>query len=1010
MNTYLKNITKYFRQSLIDADRLCPSDKELLPALGIDKSKKPDDAYIALNKHVWLSGSIDSQLANQIINSKQPKGKPPLQEVELVLFPRVDLFRYQGGRGSNSKRRVLLPLVVFVRLQVGGQLLPSNKAPWIPRIWMAPNQSSTQPFCEFSVVDDFLTLQPFEGIESWQQLVAYCTAFLSAATGVALTPVHIEENKSSVTLYDLELHPEYELSQQCLLQTETSVVGAKENILKVIDVLLDRQTKTPLYQTFCAETSPSLRSYQNLQHDKSIAKLHVGQMSGEFPLSPNQRNALHHFLKQEVSEILAINGPPGTGKTTLLRTVVANLWTQAAMQEKEPPLIVATSNNNQAVTNILESFAKVDEEGLEEALKGRWIQEVNSYGLYCCASSKANKENPYLYLGPRGDGCMSKWQTQEFLISANAFFIERVTSWHGEPIVDISRAKKLLHQSLCDTKKTLEQGLTYLDAFQCIEQALVDKHASVETLVTSIEATRQLYDKITKNYNSTKSQLDALYLLWEERSIWVRLLMWLPPISKHEFRKTARLLNQWDLELDGLLDDVVEAWFTQQMRGHKTKLNEAQKLIFDLNTQLEKFNVAKDALALWIKQNKTITLFSKNMADQVIEIHDRILRFKLFKLATHYWEARWLLELKEFFDDNDSDKKSPTKTLRKLRRFSKLTPCFVSTFYMVPSTFMAGEYQDNVWMDVPLFNDIDLLIVDEAGQALPEVSAVSFSLAKRALIVGDTDQIEPVWSVPASIDRANLKLFDLLGGVQKYDEFWLRSGLLASSGNIMRVAQRQSHYHQFSELQRGLYLTEHRRCYDNIVSYCNALVYKGILEPLRGESKTDVPWGTMSMISVFESSKSYGGSRGNPGEAKSIAQWLLAEREKVLHYARSSNPKWVEKEDDEVLKLAVGIITPFSKQAVLIRGELKSKGITGLTVGTVHSLQGDERLLVIFSSVYGESDLSVGKFYDMGSNMLNVAVSRAKDSFIVFGHPEVFGASSAALPSGVLRSRLVAIN
>ena len=38
--------------------------------------------------------------------------------------------------------------------------------------------------------------------------------------------------------------------------------------------------------------------------------------------------------------------------------------------------------------------------------------------------------------------------------------------------------------------------------------------------------------------------------------------------------------------------------------------------------------------------------------------------------------------------------------------------------------------------------------------------------------------------------------------------------------------------------------------------------------------------------------------------------------------------------------------------------------------------------------------------------MLNVAVSRAKDSFVVFGHPEVFGVGAEGSPSGILRREL----
>ena len=43
-----------------------------------------------------------------------------------------------------------------------------------------------------------------------------------------------------------------------------------------------------------------------------------------------------------------------------------------------------------------------------------------------------------------------------------------------------------------------------------------------------------------------------------------------------------------------------------------------------------------------------------------------------------------------------------------------------------------------------LYNYIDLLIVDEAGQVSPEIAAGAFSLAKKSVVVGDVYQIEPV--------------------------------------------------------------------------------------------------------------------------------------------------------------------------------------------------------------------------------------------------------------------------
>lgn len=54
-----------------------------------------------------------------------------------------------------------------------------------------------------------------------------------------------------------------------------------------------------------------------------------------------------------------------------------------------------------------------------------------------------------------------------------------------------------------------------------------------------------------------------------------------------------------------------------------------------------------------------------------------------------------------------------------------------------------------------------------------------------------------------------------------------------------------------------------------------------------------------------------------------------------------------------------------------------------IKLGTVHALQGAERSIVIFSMVYGPNEVG-NMFFDSGVNLLNVAVSRAKDSFIVF--------------------------
>lgn len=83
----------------------------------------------------------------------------------------------------------------------------------------------------------------------------------------------------------------------------------------------------------------------------------------------------------------------------------------------------------------------------------------------------------------------------------------------------------------------------------------------------------------------------------------------------------------------------------------------------------------------------------------------------------------------------------------------------------------------------------------------------------------------------------------------------------------------------------------------------------------------------------------------------------------------------------------------------------KNEGFGKITVGTVHSLQGAERNIVLFSTVY-TSDNQQEYFFDRGVNMLNVAVSRAKDAFIVVGDKDILKPGTSD-PSSILSKYLI---
>jgi superfamily I DNA and/or RNA helicase len=163
----------------------------------------------------------------------------------------------------------------------------------------------------------------------------------------------------------------------------------------------------------------------------------------------------------------------------------------------------------------------------------------------------------------------------------------------------------------------------------------------------------------------------------------------------------------------------------------------------------------------------------------------------------------------------------------------------------------------------------------------------------------------------------------------------------------------------------------------------------------------------MKFIPVDGESFKDGSSRTNSLEAIEIAKWLQLNSNRIVnnHQDRENAEALRENRKPKIVTLSeiVGIITPFKGQKLMIKSALKKNSIdtSGLTIGTVHALQGAERPIILFSSVYGKNNMGGGYFFDKGVNMLNVAVSRAKENFIVFGCPEVFQGSNGT-PSSLL--------
>ncbi|CAK9883839.1 MAG: hypothetical protein XXXJIFNMEKO3_00213 [Candidatus Erwinia impunctatus] len=565
-----------------------------------------------------------------------------------------------------------------------------------------------------------------------------------------------------------------------------------------------------------------------------------------------------------------------------------------------------------------------------------------------------------------------------------------------------------LHNCLTSLQGQLEQIEQVWGNLQACRQ---------QSAAISDDLEQYIGDKTALLLNSTQevAQVTQGKKQWRKyrasESIMYTLISWIPAVrARRRYQMTVSLEETFPSQIasfTGVMPEEVDSWIEKCIDQAEKKQQDYQQQVAVAQTQLQQ---ESEALQLWRNVIAILGHTGPRDADvaRADELADTTLRFQAFLLATHYWEGRWLMDMAAIDDLPKEKKRTGAKSVKsRWQRRMELTPCVVMTCYMLPchmktSEFIGGnkKFDDNY-----LYNFADLLIVDEAGQVLPEVAAASFALAQKALIIGDTEQIAPIWSSLPGIDIGNMVEEKILsGGTQealiKAYAGVCDSGKSAASGSVMKVAQFNSRYHNDPALARGMYLYEHRRCFDNIIGYCNTLCYHGKLQPKRGTEK-DTLFPAMGYLHIDgKGMKANGGSRYNSFEAEMIAAWLAVHREDIeRHYGKP-------------LHHVVGVVTPFSAQVTAIKSSLSKLDIhcsgdeNSLTVGTVHSLQGAERAIVLFSPVYSKHQ--DGGFIDSDSSMLNVAVSRAKDSFLVFGDMDLFEIQPRFSPRGLLAKYLFA--
>jgi len=756
-----------------------------------------------------------------------------------------------------------------------------------------------------------------------------------------------------------------------------------------------------------------------------------------FSLSLMQQFSINTVI-QELDEggLLSVNGPPGTGKTTMLRDLMAHNVVERAKVltslkqatdafNEDGFLIksltgfemVVASSNNAAVENIsrelpqrkslAEEFCKTDylravanQFSARENKKGQLLplaEEEQCWGLI--AATMGNKKNRTKFVNRFFFTMHFKKNSAEEADRPDEFNFLNYWRWckTAAPL-SFSQAKEKFNAALAEVEQS-QQKLQQLDELTTwlakyndgkIINALEIKHQEAVSYRNQAESKQRLLQQSANLLEEKVSILHEEYQALQQRKPgWLQRLF-----NRKHYQsflqqldsKNCELINERKKRLTACEQlSVAENHLSQCIDNENTTKQtwtDAKTALHDANLHLSKLkqelpgivipgpeHSIQDAdtqrYAFW--QNETINRQRSLLFIAAMELHQAWLaevsrngnfRKKLFKMGAFL-----------------SAPGSEANTLGMWQLLFMIVPVVSTTFASLGRMFSGVSEAQLGW-----------LMIDEAGQALPQAAVGALWRARRVLVVGDPLQIEPVFVTPPRLTRY------LTEAVLADDaEEWT-----PAKWSVQQIADRANPYGCTLTVMNkpvwvGIPLWVHRRCIEPMFSIANQIAYDNrMIHGLNDQAIVSQPL-KKGLSNCWYSS-----------EGECIRKQYKSElaRDTATLLLRLS---------DAGYKLAdIYVITPFKAvRAGLIdalqrpdvvdkltmktgmsRTELKAW--RGKNVGTVHTFQGKENDIVILvlgcdAAHQGGADWAASK-----PNLLNVALTRAKNNIFVIGDSNVW--------------------
>lgn len=821
-----------------------------------------------------------------------------------------------------------------------------------------------------------------------------------------------------------------------------------------------------------------LKDMEEIEKWYTSDKLPLGKWPSKYSLSFMQQVAVNIGVSEGAGEIFSVNGPPGTGKTTLLKEVIADTIVKRAIDiayyDKPDDIfkwqklegiydnntkgyyvpnerfakyeMLVVSSNNDAVQNLtlelpMANGVSSENTGINEfdinQTKEIWkIKEENGMSevpeIYFSFAAKLlnSKHN-------RGDGCWG-------LISAPLGKKENISKFarclnelgkairefekNGNKALSYDEARKKFRQrykKVCDMRKELhtyeqeEKSYQIADAKRDKLQAMYqEKKEKCQKKVGEIQSKKDgLNAAIYIVDAEIKSNVLALNALEQKKN---NLLEEIKTLSKgtgilgtiflkKERKENMMLANKKRAELEKLEEEKgklyrfqveyekkrqeIEEFIVCYDKEIKELQEQCNRLLEEKNAEEMKYwrlrNTVLEKRRIYKKRNINIisaetreALSGKDQA-KYEEVHCKeFLQYEAYNIERELLFYDALMLHKAVIFQSQAVKTNIVMLLkywgewqmtdRSRYQFSgvdrqKMAPALFHTlFLLVPvlsSTFASIE---TMFKDIRNEDEFGLMIVDEAGQAVPQMAVGAYMRFRRAIVVGDPKQIEPVVTLDKCL-RVNL-----FAGEEVLEKYFDKSLSVQNVADVMnRYSGKISSDEQDEEEWIGCPLVVHRRCLDPMFSISNDISYGEIMVNRASYNVEEESFIYKKSLWIQMAGNERGGKNHFVEKQGAVVEALLR-----IHLNKNG----------ELGELF--IISPFRTVSNGIKEMLREEypeqeNWIYKHCGTVHTFQGKEAREVIY--LLGCDNTSKGAVKWVNKNNINVAVTRAKQRIYFVG-------------------------